>query len=212
MTKCIFLLPFLFFPSLAFSQTDTVYTTQRDTNFFVVTRVTQANGSYTESSQLIGNLNAMSDYSQGFFVRAASSLSQAAAVVLRADREWQRAIQQDAGFQAAYNRSPLTEVQMQYDSTLLMDTWQLEQPGAAATPIVFTRNAQSKLRATWGGGTAKAAYLVSGTMRIAGFNTAGAMNFYQLSPNLWCDANRAIFIRRTAVNWTPWRPVVEPGN
>ena len=206
MTKCIFLLPFLFFPSLAFSQTDTVYTVQQGENFFVVTRVTQANGSYTESAQLIGNLNAMSDYSQGFFVRAASSLSQAASVVLRADREWQRAIQQDAGFQAAYNRSPLTEVQMQYDSTLLMDTWQLEQPGASPTPITFSRNAQSKLRATWGGGTAKAAYLVSGTMRIAGFNAAGAMNFYQLNPNLWTDANRAIFIRRTAVNWTPWRP------
>ena len=197
---------FLLLPALAIAQTDTVYTVQQGENFFVVTRLTPANGSCTESAQLIGNLNAMSDYSQGFFVRAASGLSQAAAVVLRADKEWQRAIQQDAGFQAAYNRSPLTEVQMQYDSTLLMDTWQLEQPGAAATPIVFTRNAQSKLRATWGGGTAKAAYIVSGTMRIAGFNAAGAMNFYQLSPNLWCDANRAIFIRRIAVNWTPWRP------
>ena len=197
---------FLLLPALAFSQTDTVYTVQQGQNFYVVTRTTQANGSYAERADLIGDLNAMADYSQGFFVRAASGLSQAAAVVLRADREWQRAIQQDAGFQAAYNRSPLTEVQMQYDSTLIMDTWQLEQPGASPTPIAFSRNAQSKLRATWGGGTAKAAYLVSGTMRIAGFNTAGAMNFYQLNPNLWTDANRAIFIRRTAVNWTPWRP------
>ena len=196
----------LLFPTLAIAQTDTVYTVQQGENFFVVTRVTQANGSYTETSQLIGNLNAMSDYSQGFFVRAASSLSQAAAVVLRADKEWQRAIQQDAGFQAAYNRSPLTEVQMQYDSTLLMDTWQLEQPGAAATPIVFTRNAQSKLRATWGGGTAKAAYLVSNTMRISGFNVAGAMNFYQLNAGLWCNADRSVFIRRTSINWTPYRP------
>lgn len=197
---------FLLLPTLAFSQTDTVYTLQQGENFFIVTRVTQANGSYTETSQLIGNLNAMSDYSQGFFVRAASSLSQAAAVVLRADKEWQRAIQQDAGFQAAYNRSPLTEVQMQYDSSLLMDTWQLEQPGSAAIPITFTRNAQSKLRATWGGGTAKAAYLVSNTMRIAGFNVAGAMNFYQLNAGLWCNADRSVFIRRTSINWTPYRP------
>ena len=196
----------LLLPALAIAQTDTVYTVQQGENFFVVTRVTQANGSYTESAQLIGNLNAMSDYSQGFFVRAASSLSQAAAVVLRADREWQRAIQQDAGFQAAYNRSPLTEVQMQYDSTLLMDTWQLEQPGASPTPITFSRNAQSKLRATWGGGTAKAAYLVSNTMRISGFNVAGAMNFYQLNAGLWCNADRSVFIRRTSINWTPYRP------
>lgn len=197
---------FLLLPYLAISQTDTVYTVQQGQNFFVVTRTTQANGSYTESAQLIGDLNAMADYSQGFFVRAASSLSQAAAVVLRADKEWQRAIQQDAAFQAAYNRSPLTEVQMQYDSSLLMDTWQLEQPGAAATPITFTRNAQSKLRATWGGGTAKAAYLVSNTMRITGFNTAGAMNFYQLNASLWCNADRSVFIRRTSINWTPYRP------
>ena len=197
---------FLLFPALAIAQTDTVYTVQQGENFFVVTRVTQANGSYTESAQFIGNLNAMSDYSQGFFVRAASGLSQAAAVVLRADKEWQRAIQQDAAFQAAYNRSPLTEVQMQSDSSLLMDTWQLEQPGAAAIPITFTRNAQSKLRATWGSNTAKAAYLVSNTMRITGFNTAGAMNFYQLNASLWCNADRSVFIRRTSINWTPYRP------
>jgi hypothetical protein len=128
------------------------------------------------------------------------------AEVLKADRLWTTIIQQDAGFQAAYGKSPLTDVQQQYDSTLLMDTWQLEQPGASPTPITFTRNAQGKLRAAWGGTASKAAYLVSATMRIVNFGVSGAMNFYQLTPGLWTDADRAIFIRRTAVNWTPWRP------
>lgn len=199
-----FLLPAL--PYLAAAQTDTAYSVQQGNNFFLVQRTTQGNGSYSESAQLIGNLEQFADYTQGAMVRRASALSQAAYEILKADRLWQAIIQQDNGFNAAYNRSPLTEVQMQYDSTLLMDTWQLEQPGASPTPITFARNAQSKLRATWGGGTAKATYLVSGTMRILNFNPAGAMNFYQLSPALWTDANRQIFIRRTAQNWTPWRP------
>jgi hypothetical protein len=179
--------------------------------FYLVERTTQANGSYVESSTLRGDLEQFSDYTEGAIVRRASALSQAVAEVLKADRLWTSIIQQDAGFQAAYGKSPLTDVQQQYDSTLLMNTWQLEQPGASPTPITFTRNAAGKLRAAWGGTASKAAYLVSATMRIANFGTAGAMNFYQLTPGLWTDADRAIFIRRTAVNWTPWRPEPTPG-
>lgn len=197
---------FLLLPCLAIAQTDTAYSVQQGENFFLVQRTTQLNGSYSERADLIGNLAQFADYTQGAMVRRASALAQAATEVLKADRLWTTIIQQDNGFSAAYGRSPLTEVQMQYDSTFLMDTWQLEQPGAAPTAITFARNAQSKLRATWGGGTSKAAYLVGATMRIVNFNSNGAMNFYQVGPALWCDADRLIFIRRTAQNWTPWRP------
>jgi hypothetical protein len=174
--------------------------------FYLVERTTQANGSYVESSTLRGDLEQFSDYTEGAIVRRASALSQSVAEVLKADRLWTTIIQQDAGFQQAYGKSPLTDVQQQYDSTLLMDTWQLEQPGQNAVPITFSRNAQGKLRTTWNGLTAKTVYLVSSTMRVVNFNAGGAMNFYQLTPNLWTDSNRSIFIRRTAVNWTPWRP------
>ncbi len=201
----------LLIPALALAQTDTAYVVKVGDLFYLVERTTQANGSYVESSTLRGDLEQFSDYTEGAIVRRASALSQAVAEVLKADRLWTSIIQQDAGFQAAYGKSPLTDVQQQYDSTLLMDTWQLEQPGASPTPITFTRNAAGKLRAAWGGTASKAAYLVSATMRIANFGTAGAMNFYQLSPGLWTDADRAIFIRRTAVNWQPWRPEPTPG-
>ena len=203
---------FLLLPALALAQTDTVYTVKVGDLFYLVERTTQANGSYTETATLRGDLEQFSDYTEGAIVRRASMLSQAVNEVLKADRLWVNIIQQDAGFQQAYGKSPLTDVQQQTDSTLLMDTWQLEQLGASPTPITFTRNAQGKLRAAWGGTASKAAYLVSATMRIANFNAAGPMNFYQLSPSLWTDANRAIFIRRTAVNWTPWQPTIEPGN
>ena len=202
----------LFLPSIALAQTDTVYTVKVGDLFYLVERTTQGNGSYTETATLRGDLEQFSDYTEGAIVRRASMLSQAVNEVLKADRLWVNIIQQDAGFQAAYGKSPLTDVQQQTDSTLLMDTWQLEQPGASPTPIAFTRNAQGKLRAAWGGTASKAAYLVSATMRIQNFNAAGPMNFYQVNPGLWTDADRAVFIRRTAVNWTPWRPVVEPGN
>ena len=201
---------FLLLPALALAQSiDTAYVVKVGDLFYLVERTTQANGSYVESSTLRGDLEQFSDYTEGAIVRRASAMAQSVQEVLKADRLWVNIIQQDAGFQAAYGKSPLTDVQQQYDSTLLMDTWQLEQPGASPTPITFTRNAQGKLRAAWGGTASKAAYLVSATMRIANFGAAGPMNFYQLSPGLWTDADRAIFIRRTAVNWQPWRP--EPG-
>jgi hypothetical protein len=201
---------FLLLPALVIAQTtDTVYTVKVGDLFYLVERTTQANGSYTETATLRGDLEQFSDYTEGAIVRRASTLSQAVNEVLKADRLWQNIIQQDAGFQQLYGKSPLTDVQQQTDSTLLMDTWQLEQPGQNATPITFTRNAQGKLRAAWGGTSAKAAYLVSNTMRIANFNAAGPMNFYQISPSLWTDANRSIFIRRTAVNWTPFTPNTE---
>jgi hypothetical protein len=197
---------FLILPALALAQTDTAYVVKVGDLFYLVERTTQANGSYVESSTLRGDLEQFSDYTEGAIVRRASALSQSVAEVLKADRLWTTIIQQDAGFQQAYGKSPLTDVQQQYDSTLLMDTWQLEQPGQNAVPITFSRNAQGKLRTTWNGLTAKTVYLVSSTMRVVNFNAGGAMNFYQLTPNLWTDSNRSIFIRRTAVNWTPWRP------
>jgi len=201
---------FLLLPVIAFAQTtDTVYTVKVGDLFYLVERTTQANGSYTETATLRGNLEQFSDYTEGAIVRRASTLSQAVNEVLKADRLWQNIIQQDAGFQQLYGKSPLTDVQQQTDSTLLMDTWQLEQPGQSATSIIFTRNAQGKLRAAWGGTASMAAYLVSSTMRIANFNASGPMNFYRISPSLWTDANRSIFIRRTAVNWTPWTPKTE---
>lgn len=203
MKRIFFFLSLL--PHLATAQTDTAYAQQVGENFFLVQRTTQANGSYSESAQLIGNLAQFADYTQGAMIRRASQLAQAANEVLKADRLWTTLIQQDNGFAAGYGRSPLTEVQQQYDSTFLMDTWQLEQAGQI-NPITFTRNAQGKLRATWGGATSKQAYLVSATMRIVNFNSNGAMNFYQIGPALWTDADRAIFLRRTAQNWTPWRP------
>lgn len=206
--KQIFFL--LLLPALALAQTDTVYTVKVGDLFYLVERTTQGNGSYTETATLRGDLEQFSDYTEGAIVRRASMLSQAVNEVLKADRLWVNIIQQDAGFQAAYGKSPLTDVQQQTDSTLLMDTWQLEQPGASPTPIAFTRNAQGKLRAAWGGTASKAAYLVSATMRIQNFNAAGPMNFYQVNAGLWTDADRAVFIRRTAVKWTPWRPAVEP--
>ena len=206
MKRILFFLSLL--PCLAAAQTDTAYSVQQGSNFFLVQRTTQANGSYAETSQLIGDLEQFADYTEGAMVRRASALAQAATEILKADRLWTTIIQQDAGFQATYGVSPLTSVQMQYDSTFLMDTWQLEQPGVSPTPIVFSRNAQSKLRATWGGGTAKAAYLVGATMRISAFNASGPMNLYQISPSLWCDADRVVFLRRTAQNWTPWRPEI----
>ena len=198
---------FLLLPALAFSQTDTVYTVQQGQNFYVVTRITQTNGNYTESAELVCTMPALVDYTKSLLARTASQVTDAFFVVAKADSYWTKAINQSNSFEASTGINPIVQLQQQNDSTLLMDTWQLEQSGSTPVPITFSRNAQGKLRASWSGNTNKVVHLVTSTMRIVGFNTAGAMNLYQLNNNLWTNADRNIFIRRTQVNWTPYVPV-----
>lgn len=198
---------FLLLPSLAIAQTDTVYTVQQGENFYVVTRVIQANGNYVESAQLVGNMPALVDYTKSLLARTASQVTDAFFVIAKADSYWNKAISQSNSFEANTGINPIVQLQQQNDSTLLMDTWQLELPGSTPVPITFSRSVQGKLRASWSGNTNKVVHLVTSTMRIVGFNAAGAMNLYQLNNNLWTNADRNVFIRRTQINWTPYVPI-----
>lgn len=193
-----------FFTCLTLSAQDTTYVTHNGAGFVVVTRTVSPTGSYTETGRFIGDTSQLVDYTEGVFVRGVSALQQAAAVVLGADRFMVNAVAEDAKFQAAFGRSPITEIQQQTDSTFLMDEWTLTSAeGSAVVP--FTRSPQGKLRANVGGAN-RVVHLVNGTMRIVNFNARGALNFYQTNNATWMDANRQYILRRTVKRWTPYVP------
>ena len=192
----------MFLPFVSFAQ-DTIYVTQQGENFFVVTKRTQANGSYVETAQLIGSPAQLFDYTQGTFARAASQLKQAADVVLIADRYWTQAIGEDNAYFAAFGQRPMTAVQQQTDSTFLMDTYALVV-GQSQSGLTFTRAEDGRLQVSVNGGANKLVHLVNSCMRIEDFTVAGAMYLYQVNPGLWVNAERTHVITRVQQNWLPF--------
>jgi len=200
MKKILFLL--LLLPLLSFAQ-DTIYVTEQGGNYFVVQKRTQANGSYVESAQLIGTIEQLYDYTQGTLARAANQLKQAADVVLIADRYWAQAIAEDDAFFKNFGLRPMTAVQQSTDSTFLMDSYAL-QVGQAVSGLTFTRAAEGRLQVSVNGGANKLVHLVNSCMRIDDFTIAGAMNFYQVNPGLWVNAEKTHIITRTEQKWLPY--------
>jgi hypothetical protein len=191
----------LFLPIAAVAQ-DTIYVVQQGGQFYVVNRSTSASG-YIERAQLIGTAEQLYDYTQGTFARAASQLKQAADVILVADRYWTQAIAEDDAFFANFGQRPMTAVQQSTDSTFLMDNYAL-QIGQAASGLTFTRAEDGRLQVSVNGGANKLVHLVNSCMRIDDFTVAGAMNFYQVTPALWVNAEKTHYIIRTQQLWLPY--------
>jgi hypothetical protein len=197
----LFFFLMLFLPMAASAQ-DTIYVVQQGGQFYVVNRSKSASG-YIERAQLIGTANQLYDYTQGTFARAASQLKQAADVILVADRYWTQAIAEDDAFFANFGQRPMTSVQQSTDSTFLMDNYAL-QIGQAASGLTFTRAEDGRLQVSVNGGANKLVHLVNSCMRIDDFTVAGAMNFYQVTPALWVNAEKTHYIIRTQQLWLPY--------
>ena len=177
---------------------DTIYTTQTGANFYEITRADFETGGYTENSKLIGDTTALVNYYQRNWYTQAASFDDAAQLLRNAEREMGRWIQTDVATNSAYGRSPLTELQQQFDSTFLVDTWQLEVDGATIA-VTFSRTAAGKLRASISG-TARVVDLFGQAMRIRNYPASGAfVTLYNVNANLWCDANRRVFLRRIEI-------------
>ena len=200
MIRLFFFLMFLL--PIAASAQDTIYVVEQGGQFYVVNRTTSPSG-YVERAQLIGSAQQLYDYTQGTFARAASQLKQAADVILVADRYWTQAIAEDDAFFKNFGLRPMTAVQQSTDSTFLMDSYAL-QVGQAVSGLTFTRAEDGRLQVSVNGGANKLVHLVNSCMRIDDFTLAGAMNFYQVTPALWINAEKTHYIIRTEQKWIPY--------
>lgn len=177
---------------------DTIYTTQQNSVFYEITRADFETGGYIESSKLIGDTTALVNYYQRNWFNQARTYDDAAQLLRDAEREMRRWIQVDIATNAAYGRSPLTELQQQFDSTFLVDTWQLEA-GGEVIPVTFSRTAAGRLRVSIKG-TVSLIDFFGKALQIRNYPASGTFStLYEVNANLWCDANRRVFLRRVEV-------------
>ena len=173
---------------------DTLYTVNIDGRFLEVQRFDYSDGSYSETSKAIGDTVALIDYMELRFYKQAQTYDRLASQLRLAPRDLGRMVQEDAQAQAAFGRSPLIELQQQYDSTFLIDTYTLND-----APVTFGRTAAGKLRMTQGG-VNYVVDLFGDAMRIRNYPAAGKVTIlYVMNPSLWQDAGADVFLRRTAI-------------
>ncbi len=173
---------------------DTLYTINDGGQFFEVQRFDYSDGSYSETSKAIGDTVALIDYMELRFYKTAQTYDRLAGQLRFAPRDLGRMVQEDAKAQADFGRSPLIELQQQYDSTFLIDTYTLND-----APVTFGRTASGKLRMTQG----SANYVVDlfgEAMRVRNYPAQGKVTIlYLMNANLWQDAGAEVFLRRAAI-------------
>ena len=173
---------------------DTLYTVNVNGRFLEVQRFDYEDGSYNERSRVIGDTTALIDYMELRFYKTAQTYDRLASQLRFAPRDLGRMVQEDAAAQAAFGRSPLIELQQQYDSTFLIDTYTLND-----APVTFGRTAAGKLRMTQGG-VNYVVDLFGDAMRIRNYPATGKVTvLYAMNPALWQDAGADVFLRRTAI-------------
>ena len=173
---------------------DTLYTVNAGGRFLEVQRFDYSDGSYSETSKAIGDTTALIDYMELRFFKTAQTYDRLASQLRFAPRDLGRMVQEDAAAQAAFGRSPLIELQQQYDSTFLIDTYTLNDAA-----VTFGRTAAGKLRMTQGG-VNYVVDLFGDAMRIRNYPATGKVTIlYAMNPALWQDAGADVFLRRTAI-------------
>lgn len=173
---------------------DTLYIVNSGGVFLEVQRFDYFDGSYAETSKAIGDTSALIDYMELRFYKQAQTYDRLASQLRLAPRDFGRMVQEDAAAQAAFGRSPLIELQQQYDSTFLIDTYTLNDAA-----VTFGRTAAGKLRMTQGS-TNYVVDLFGEAMRIRNYPATGKVTIlYLMNANLWQDAGADVFLRRTAI-------------
>lgn len=173
---------------------DTLFTVNAGGRFLEVQRFDYSDGSYSETSKAIGDTTALIDYMELRFYKTAQTYDRLASQLRFAPRNFGRMVQEDAAAQAAFGRSPLIELQQQFDSTFLIDTYTLND-----APVTFGRTAAGKLRMTQGT-TNYVVDLFGEALRIRNYPTTGKVTIlYLMNANLWQDAGADVFLRRTAI-------------
>jgi hypothetical protein len=173
-------------------QSDTTYTVNTNNQFFEVTRVNFADGTYREQSKLIGDTASLVNYFENQMYREFQLLAFRAQELQTADRTANRLILTDIEVNKLVGISPLLELQQSQDSALLVATCTIND--VAAT---FTRTAAGKLRVSVGG----SAFVVDHfgqALRLRNYPATGQTTLlYFINERLWADANRRVLLRVT---------------
>lgn len=200
MKKLIFAL--LFLPAFAFGQiADTVFTVTVNNQLYSVTRTTSTEGFTDTYKPLVDTATAIRNTADRM-VRDGKYFQSLAQQLQEADRTISLFAKLDADDVAQFGKSPLTEVMKQWDYEFLSGTWEQDVEGTI-TAITFARLSSGanagRIRFTPQGSTARTVLLFGPMMRVVNWPASGkTWNLYRIREGLWSDANRKVFLRRTA--------------
>ena len=171
---------------------DTTYTTNVNNQFFEITRVNFADGTYREQSKLIGDTASLVNYFENQMYREFQMLAFRAQELQTADRTANRLILTDIEVNKLVGISPLLELQQSQDSALLLAACTINDVTAT-----FARTAAGKLRVSVGG----SAFVVDHfgqALRLRNYPATGQTTLlYFINERLWADANRRVLLRVT---------------
>lgn len=173
----------LFATSLqAQTTTKTFVLSPDNVNYFEVIRVTQDDGTYTETAAIVGPLSAIAADAADKIETRTAALAQAAFAVSFTSRAISEINAQDASIFTLTTVSPLKAIQSKYRAELLAPGWTIDE-GAGFVPLVFTVNAQGNLRVSINGAATKAATVFGAIIRIAAYPATGTTTDFYLSEN-----------------------------
>ena len=173
---------------------DTIYSKVIDGYFYIVRRNVQDNGSYTETSEFVGDTTALIDRAEGIIVQNSDVLYKSALLVLSSAKYWDQAIRDDQLLTFAYGQSPLTQIQQSYDGQFLNGVWAM-QTAQGTQQVGFSRDAVGKLKLILAE-EEKTVHLVGNCMRIEGLFPTGPVNLYKVSQGLWVNTEKTIAIKQ----------------
>jgi|GEM_PF-3284529 len=200
MKQIIFAL--LFLPCFVFGQiSDTVFTVTLNSQLYTVTRTATSEG-FTDSYKPITDTATAIANIANRFVTDGQRFQSLAEQLKDADRTISLLSKLDADAVAQFGKSPLTDVMKQWDYEFLSGTWEQDVEGTI-TAVTFSRLSSGanagRIRFTPQGSTARTVLLFGPMMRVVNWPATGkTWNLYRIREGLWADANRKVFLRRTA--------------
>ena len=150
--------------------------------YFEVTRITYDDDSYTEAAIPIGPAAALTADQADKIESNARTLASDSLRVSRARQIISDINDTDANILAITAASPLKVIQDRYQSDLLQSGWTIDE-GAGFIPIVFTVNAQGKLRYNVNGTGAKSAKMYGAVIRLVNYPASPTDTDFFLSEN-----------------------------
>lgn len=198
---------FLFFAFSAKAQEitiDTSFIINSGGNFFEISRVVYSNGTYTESSTIVGDTTAMLNRYVAKIESEANAIAAAAQTAYRMRQKTSDWAKLDTITTTRLGRSPITAIADVYEKEFLQGNWQIEFSGTT-TSVTFPRLSTNKrirmLPAT--GVTARTMLLYGNVLRIVNYPFTGLNTIFKLKDGYWInldfgDPARRIVLRRTS--------------
>lgn len=198
MKHLIFLL--LFSASLSAQEAikDTSYISNSGGKFFSISRVEYDNGTYTESSTLVGDTIAVLSFYVNKISSEANQFANAATIAMRSQSATAVLAKLDTLMTARLLRSPITSIMDSYEREFLQGSWEIQYNGTT-TAVTFPRLSSNKrIRLLPSGGTARTMLIFGNMLRLVGYPATGNNTLFKVREGKWENLTRTIVLKRTS--------------